>query len=190
MRDAVGRLAHAFLAAGDDDVGIAEFQRLVAQGDGAKARAANLVDPEGRRLERNARGDRGLARRILPRARGEDLAHDHLGDFSGSTCARRRASVIAIWPSRWAGSVLKAPPSRPMGVRAADTIRISLMDYLVPALAATMFGESRMKTSNDCGLATRAAMDGLIRPACRPGCVLMGTSSFLPLSVRGISGTW
>ena len=64
----MGRLAHAFLSAGHDDLGIAELQRLITQGDRAKARAANLIDPKGRGLEGNTCGDRGLdGRDFVPR---------------------------------------------------------------------------------------------------------------------------
>ena len=66
-----------------DDLGIAEFQGLATEDDGAKAGAADLVDPEGRCLDWNARGDGGLARGILPRAGGEDLAQNYLGDGDG-----------------------------------------------------------------------------------------------------------
>ena len=76
--DAVRRLAHAFLAAGDDDVAVAVADRLVAERHRAQPRAAQLVDPVGRRLIGDAGGDRGLARRVLPFAGGEDLAHDDL----------------------------------------------------------------------------------------------------------------
>ncbi len=62
---AVRRLAHALLAAGDDDIGIAQLDRLHAHRDGAQARPAKLVDLNGRRLHGNARFDRRLARRIL-----------------------------------------------------------------------------------------------------------------------------
>ena len=72
--------AHRFLAAGDDDVGIAVEQRLIAERDGAQARAAELVDAPGRAFHRNAGGDRGLAGRVLALRRGQDLAHDHFGD--------------------------------------------------------------------------------------------------------------
>ena len=53
--DAVRRLAHAFLAAGDDDVGIAVADRLIAERHGAQPRAAQLVDPVGGDLERQCR---------------------------------------------------------------------------------------------------------------------------------------
>ena len=78
--DAVRRLAHALLAAGDDDLGIAVADRLIPERDGAQPRPAELVDAVGRHLERNAGADRGLPRRVLAFAGGEDLAHDDLGD--------------------------------------------------------------------------------------------------------------
>ena len=65
----MGRLAHAFLAAGDDDVGITEGDGLGAQGHRTQARAAQLVDAVGGALDRNAGGDGGLAGRVLARPR-------------------------------------------------------------------------------------------------------------------------
>ena len=72
--------AHGFLAAGDDDFGIAVEQRLVAQRHGAQAGAAELIDAPGRAFHRDAGGDRGLAGRVLALRRGQDLAHDDLGN--------------------------------------------------------------------------------------------------------------
>ena len=66
---AVRRHAHRFLAAGDDDLGIAVEDRLIAERDRAQARAAELVDAPGRALDRDAGIDRGLARRVLALAR-------------------------------------------------------------------------------------------------------------------------
>ena len=78
--DAVRRLAHALLPAGDDDLGIAVADRLIPQRHGTQPRTAELVDAVGGHLKRDACADRGLARRVLPFAGGEDLAHDDLGD--------------------------------------------------------------------------------------------------------------
>src|ERR1700692_1376470 len=72
--------AHGFLAAGDDDFGIAVEQRLVAERDRAQAASAELVDAPGRAFHRDAGGDRGLAGRGLALRRGQDLTHDDLGD--------------------------------------------------------------------------------------------------------------
>src|SRR5262245_38734933 len=79
---AVRRHAHGFLAAGDHDLGIAVEDRLVAERDRAQAGPAELVDAPGRALDRDAGGDRGLPRRVLALAGGEDLAEDHLGDLA------------------------------------------------------------------------------------------------------------
>ena len=62
---AVRRLAHALLAAGDDDLGRAELDLLGAERHGAQARAAQLVHAPGRRVDRDAGADRGLAGRVL-----------------------------------------------------------------------------------------------------------------------------
>ena len=75
--------AHGFLAAGDDDFGIAVEQRLIAQRHRAQAASAELVDPPGRAFHRDAGGDRGLAGRVLALRRGQDLAHDDFGDAAG-----------------------------------------------------------------------------------------------------------
>jgi hypothetical protein len=75
----VRRLAHALLTAGDDDLAVAVADRLIAEGDGAQPRAAELVDAIGGDLERDTGADRGLPRRVLALAGGEDLAHDDLG---------------------------------------------------------------------------------------------------------------
>ena len=72
------RLAHALLAAGDDDRAIAQPDRLEAERHRAQARAAQLIDAVGRLLDRDAGGDRRLTGRVLAGAGGEDLADDHL----------------------------------------------------------------------------------------------------------------
>ena len=123
---AVRRLAHGFLAAGHHDLGIAVEDGLVAERDRAQARAAELVDAPGRALDRDAGGDRGLARRVLALAGGQDLAQDDLGDLRPpSTPARLSASSMATLPSSWAGSAANAPLKAPTGVRAALTMTIS-----------------------------------------------------------------
>ena len=77
---ACGSHAHGFLAAGDDDIGIAVEQCLVAKRHCAQAASAELVDAPGRAFHRDPGGDRGLAGGILALRRGQDLTHDHLGD--------------------------------------------------------------------------------------------------------------
>ena len=80
---AMRRLAHALLAAGDHDPGRSELDLLGAERHRAKPRAAQLVHAPGRRVDRDAGVDRGLARRVLARAGGEDLPQDDLGYLSG-----------------------------------------------------------------------------------------------------------
>ena len=70
----VRRLAHALLAADHHDRGVAVADRLPAEGDGAQARAAELVDAKRGLLDRNAGIDRGLARRVLALTGAQDLA--------------------------------------------------------------------------------------------------------------------
>jgi hypothetical protein len=74
-------LAHALLAAGDDDLGVAAQHRLHGQMHGAQAAAADLVDGHGRHLVRQPGVERGLPRRVLADAGGEHLAEDHLVDL-------------------------------------------------------------------------------------------------------------
>src|SRR4029078_5379508 len=81
------RHAHGFLAAGDDDFGIAVEQRLIAERDGAQAGTAELVDAPGRAFHRNAGGDRGLAGRVLTLRRGQYLPHDDFGNAAGLDAA-------------------------------------------------------------------------------------------------------
>ena len=80
---AVRRHAHQFLAAGDDDLGVAVDDLLIAERDRAQARAAELVDAPGRALDRDAGCDRGLPRRVLALAGGQDLAQDDFRDLAG-----------------------------------------------------------------------------------------------------------
>ena len=49
----------------------------------AQARAAHLVQPEGRLVLRHARLDRRLTGRVLALVRGQDLAEDHFIDLAG-----------------------------------------------------------------------------------------------------------
>ncbi len=74
--------AHGFLAARDDDVGIAVEDRLVAERDGAQARAAQLVDAPSGALDRNAGADRRLARGVLALPGAQDLAQDDFRDLA------------------------------------------------------------------------------------------------------------
>ncbi len=76
-------LAHAFLAAGDDDVAVTQHDRLIAQGHGAQTGAAQLVDAIGRAFDRDAGVDGGLTGRVLTGAGLQDLAHDHFVDVLG-----------------------------------------------------------------------------------------------------------
>ena len=74
----MGGERHGFLAAGHDDAGVAVGDLLHADGDGAKARAAELVEAPGGLFLRNARVHGRLPGRVLALARDEDLPEDHL----------------------------------------------------------------------------------------------------------------
>ena len=122
---AVRSLAHGFLAAGDNDLGIAIENGLVAERNRAQARAAELVDAPGRAFDRDAGrpskpGAPGSApdrRWDLPRMTSETCAP--------STPARLRDSAMATFPSSCAGTAANAPLKAPTGVRAALTTTIS-----------------------------------------------------------------
>lgn len=66
-----------FLAAGDDDVGVAKGDLLGAECHRAQAGAAHLIDAPGRGLFRHTGRNGRLAGRVLPLAGREHLAHDH-----------------------------------------------------------------------------------------------------------------
>ena len=76
---AVRRLAHALLAAGDDDLAVAGADRLGAERDGAQARAAQLVDADRRSSRPGCRPPMAAWRAgFWPVAGGQDLAQDDL----------------------------------------------------------------------------------------------------------------
>ena len=80
---AVRRLAHALLAAGDDDIRVTELDRLHAHGDRPKAGAAELIDLHCRCFNRDARVDRSLACGILACARCQNLTQQNFIDVRG-----------------------------------------------------------------------------------------------------------
>jgi hypothetical protein len=79
---AVGRLAHAFLTAGDNDFGVARPDRLEAERHGAQAGAAQLIDAIGGLLDRDAGVDRRLAGGVLPGSRRQHLPQHHFGHLA------------------------------------------------------------------------------------------------------------
>ena len=81
LRQQVRRLGHRLHAAGDDDLDLARADQLVGQRDRVDAREADLVDGDARDVHRDAARDRGGARRVLPGAGQDDLAHDHVVDL-------------------------------------------------------------------------------------------------------------
>ncbi|MDT4870019.1 hypothetical protein FQZ97_1050770 [compost metagenome] len=81
LRQHVGRQAHVFLAAGNHQFGVAATDRLNSQLHGLEARAADLVQGQGRGSKGQAGLDRRLACRVLAGACGEHLAEDHFIDL-------------------------------------------------------------------------------------------------------------
>src|SRR5690348_7424762 len=112
------RLAHAFLAASDDDLLVAELQRLVAERHGAQARAAELVDAIGRDLIGDAGPDRGLPRRVLALRRRQDLAEHDLRNVARRDIGALHRLGDRTSPSLWADSAASDPLNAPIGVRA------------------------------------------------------------------------
>ena len=74
----VWRLAHAFLAAGNNDGAVARTDGLGCKPNGFQARAADVVDGVGRHHVRQTRPNRGLARRVLALASRQHMAEDDL----------------------------------------------------------------------------------------------------------------
>jgi hypothetical protein len=77
------RLAHALLAASDYDIRIFVADGLIARGHSAKARPTQLVEHQRGSFEWDSGADRCLARRILPGACGQNLAHYDFTDLVG-----------------------------------------------------------------------------------------------------------
>ncbi len=69
---------HRFLAARDDDLGVAAGDLLQPERNRAQAAAAHLIDTESRLLLGNASLHRRLARRVLALCAYEDLSENHL----------------------------------------------------------------------------------------------------------------
>ena len=80
---AVRGLAHALVPAGDHHVVVANPDGLVAERHRAQPGPAELVDTVGGALDRDSGVHRGLPGGVLPRACGQDLAHDDLAHLTG-----------------------------------------------------------------------------------------------------------
>ncbi len=79
MRSVLGE-RHRFLAAGDDDRGIAAGDLLRAERHGSEPAAANLIDREGGLFLRDTGLHRRLARGILALGGGQNLAENNFID--------------------------------------------------------------------------------------------------------------
>ena len=89
----MGGERHQFLAARDDDVGVAARDLLHAERDRAQPAAAQLIDPESGLFLRNASLHRRLAGWILALRRRKDLPENHLVDL-GRFDLRRFESAL------------------------------------------------------------------------------------------------
>ena len=87
-RQQVRSVGHGLLAAGDHHRGLPQTHQAGGVDDRGKSREADLVDGHGGDVPADARGDRGLARRVLTGAGLDDLAHEHrvhgLGPYPGT----------------------------------------------------------------------------------------------------------
>ena len=93
------RLAHALLAAGDDDLGRAVCDLLGAERDRAQARAAKLVHAPGRAIDRDAGVDRACRAGFWPPPAASTWPRMTSETSPGSTPARSSAALMAILPS-------------------------------------------------------------------------------------------
>ena len=84
------RLAHALLAAGDHDVGVAAGDRLHRQMHRLEPAAADLVDGHGRDPVGQPGVEGGLAGRVLADASGQHLTQDDLVDLVGRNPGARQ----------------------------------------------------------------------------------------------------
>ncbi len=75
------RLAHAFLTAGNNQLGIAATNGLNRHVHGFEAGTADLVDGDGWHARWQAGINAGLARRVLAAACSENLSHDDFVDL-------------------------------------------------------------------------------------------------------------
>ena len=79
----VGRGAHVFLAAGNDDFAVPIGHRLGGQHDGLEARSAYRVNSKRRCFFGYTAFHQRLARRVLARTGGKHLAHDDFAHLIG-----------------------------------------------------------------------------------------------------------
>jgi polyhydroxyalkanoate synthesis repressor PhaR len=111
---------HGFLAARDDDPGVAVGDLLHADGDGAQARAAELVEAPGGRSCGMPAFIAAWRAGFWPCAGGEDLAHDDLVDLAAlDACALQRRLDRRRGRAHARDVLAKAPLKDPTGVRAA-----------------------------------------------------------------------
>ncbi len=80
VRKGVGAVAHALLAAGDDDFGPSRLDHLHGKVDGLDSRRTDLVDGDGGYALRQTRQQGGLTAGHLSTARRDDLPHDDVID--------------------------------------------------------------------------------------------------------------
>ena len=122
---------------------VAGLDRLIAERHRAQARAAELVDAVGGLLIRDAGRDRGLARRVLPRAGGEDLAEDDLVDLRRLDLGALQGLDDRDLAELVRGQACSEPPLKaPTGVRAAAAMTMSVMMSFSIGMAAAAAAEA------------------------------------------------
>jgi hypothetical protein len=118
----VGRVGHAFHAAGHHHLRAAGQQHVVREHGRAHARAAHLAQGDGAGALGQAALETGLARRGLALAGHQAVAEDHFVHLSGLDAGALDRGLDGRAAQVMAASEAKSPWKLPMGVRAALTI--------------------------------------------------------------------
>jgi hypothetical protein len=117
----VRRVRHRLHAPGHDDLELAGPDQLVGQRDRVQSGQADLVHGDPGRGHRDARGDRGLARRDLPGAGLQHLTHDDVLDLLGPHAAALEGGRDGVPAQRRGRDILEvAEQAAHRGSGAAD----------------------------------------------------------------------
>ena len=120
-------VGHRLHPARDDGLDLPGADHLIGEAQCGQAGQADVVQRDGGRLAREARGDRGLASRICPAPACRTWPMTTHSMVSGGTAARVTADAIAAAPRSTAVMVRRPAPYLPTGVRAAETITDRVM---------------------------------------------------------------